>query len=42
MSTCDSVGMVRNCGPDCLVYLEGDCIVPEEMEERLIDREEKY
>ena len=34
-SGCFNVGISGGCGPDCFVYLNGDCEEPQEMVERL-------
>lgn len=36
MTECERVGMNGNCGPDCPVYLSGNC----ESEEEIAQREE--
>lgn len=39
MTECERIGTSGNCGPDCEVYLRGECSEPEEMVERLEDEE---
>jgi len=34
-SECFNVGISGGCGPDCFVYLKGECDEPDEMIERL-------
>ena len=34
-SGCFNVGISGGCGPDCFVYLKGECAEPDEMIERL-------
>jgi hypothetical protein len=36
---CFNVGISGRCGPDCPVYLKGECDEPEEMIERLTDEQ---
>lgn len=38
-SDCFNVGISGGCGPDCFVYLEGRCEVPQEMLPRLSKKE---
>jgi hypothetical protein len=39
-SECFNVGIAGGCGPDCFVYLKGECDEPSEMLERLEGDEE--
>lgn len=39
-SGCFNVGISGGCGPDCFVYLDGECDVSGEMIERLEGQEE--
>jgi hypothetical protein len=39
-SECFNVGISGGCGPDCFVYLKGECDEPEPMLERLVDESE--
>jgi len=38
---CFNVGISGDCGPDCFVYLKGECKEPHEMIERLNEEELK-
>ena len=40
-SGCFTVGISGGCGPDCWVYLDGDCGEPQEMVDRLSEDETK-
>ena len=35
MNECMIIGISGNCGADCIVYLRGDCLEPQGIEEKL-------